>query len=106
MVYARRTDANHSDIRDAFRKLGCTVLDMSGIGKGAPDACIGYGGLSMLVEIKDGAKPPSGRKLTAAQVKFWETWTGGVRLVKSLEDVAETVATLRKWHQVLHKWEL
>lgn len=97
----RRVDSNHKEIADAFRKLGCSFLSLAPLGKGAPDAAIGYGGLTCLVEIKDGAKPKSAQALTPDQRKFWDTWTGGVRLVTDMQAVAETVALLKRWQQRL-----
>lgn len=35
--YAKKTDANHADIRDGLKALGWEVLDTSGIGQGVPD---------------------------------------------------------------------
>lgn len=62
---------------------------------------MGYGGLSILIEVKDGSKPKSAQELTLDQKQFMDTWKGGVRLVNSMEAVAETVAMLRKWHAKL-----
>ena len=97
MRRAARTDANLTATVDAFRELGCSVH----VTNGAWDLTVGYGGISMLVEVKDGAKKPSARKFTPAQVKFRKTWTGGIRLVQNMEDVALTVATIRKWHSLI-----
>ena len=94
-----KTDANHSVIVAAFRKLGCSVLSLAPLGNGAPDLAVGYGGLTCLVEVKDGAKPPSAQALTPDQKQFMDTWTGGVRLVNSLEAVVETVELLRRWRE-------
>ena len=93
----RRVDRNHGEIADAFRKLGCSFLSLAPLGKGVPDAAIGYGGLTILIEIKDGAKAKSQQKLTPDQEAFWDTWKGGVRLVNSLEAVVETVNLLKTW---------
>jgi len=95
--YARRVDANLSQITVAFRQLGCTV----DVTNDKWDLTIGYGGLSILVEVKDSAKVASRRKLTPTQVKFRETWTGGIRLVTSFEDVQAAVNCLREWHAIL-----
>lgn len=98
MRRAARTDANHAEIAQAFRKLGCSFLSLAPLGKGAPDAAIGLYGLTILAEIKNGAKPPSARKLTPDQREFWDTWKGGVRLVPDLDAVVETVNLLKRWH--------
>ena len=98
MRRAARVDSNQAEIVKAFRKLGCSVLSMAALGKGAPDLLIGWGGICIAVEVKDGSKPPSARELTEDQRDFWETWRGGVRLVPDLEAVVETVNLLKRWH--------
>lgn len=97
MRRSARVDTNQAEIVAAFRRLGCSVLSLASLGRGAPDLAVGYGGLTMLVEVKDGARAPSERQLTPAQRAFRDDWKGGVRLVQDFEDVALTVATLRRW---------
>ena len=94
-----KTDANHKSIVEAFRKLGCSVLSLAPLGKGAPDLAVGYGGITCLVEVKDGSKPRSAQALTPDQREFWDTWKGGVRLVNSMEAVVETVNLLKRWRK-------
>jgi hypothetical protein len=65
--YGRRVDANHAGIRQALRQCGWWVKDMSAMGKGWPDLLAVKAGRAVLVEVKDGSKPPSDRKLTAPQ---------------------------------------
>lgn len=99
---AARVDANLSSIVADFRHLGCSVNvrndDMA-------DLDVGYGGLSMIVEVKDGRKPPSARKLTENQVKRRKTWTGGIYLVQCPDDVLVAVKTLRRWHAAIKNSE-
>ena len=93
---ARRTDSNHKQIVAAFRKMGCTVLDLSRVGQGCPDLCIGKHGVNVLVEIKDGTKPPSARKLTTDEAAFHLAWKGRVATVLDVEDamlVHDTLTT-------------
>ena len=99
---ARRIDANLTEIANAYRALGCSVH----ITNAMWDLTVGYGGISELVEVKDGAKSASRRKLTPAQVKFRSTWTGGVRLIQSLDDVQVHVAHIRKRHAVINAYAL
>jgi hypothetical protein len=94
--YARQ-DTNHSDIRSAFERLGCSVVDLSPLGNGCPDLLIGLGGLCIVVEIKDGSKPPSARKLTKDEERFRMNWTGSYKIVENLEGVTETVALMQGW---------
>lgn len=101
-VIAKR-DANHSEIVECLRSLGCTVADLGSVGGGFPDIVVGYGGLNVLVEIKDGKKPPSARSLTPDQVEFFAHWKGDVIVVTSVKDcvilrdrIATDANTLRK----------
>lgn len=98
--YARQ-DENHKEVRKAFEAFGCSVCDLSQLGRGVPDILVGFGGLCIAVEIKDSAKPPSARKLTPDEEKFRMNWKGGYRLVTNLEDVAETVKVLENWHRAI-----
>lgn len=69
--YARKTDANHSAIRDALRLRGWRVDDLSGAGGGVPDLVVAISpGVAHFLEIKDGAKPLSKQKLTKAQEQW------------------------------------
>lgn len=74
---AARTDANHAEVVRALRQAGCSVFDTSSVGGGFPDLVVGCGGKTMLMEIKDGAKPPSARRLTPAQLELHAAWRGG-----------------------------
>lgn len=97
MSRAKRVDANQHIIVSAFRKLGYSVAITSGLGDGFPDAVVGKHGINLLVEIKDGCKPPSKRKLTEHEEKFRDGWLGQYCIVETLDDVmklhsANTVA--------------
>jgi hypothetical protein len=56
-----------------------------------PDLLIGWRGKNLLVEVKDGSKPPSDRKLTPDQVKWHEAWRGQVCVVKSVQEALEAI---------------
>lgn len=89
---AARVDANQGAVVDALRAIGCKVYVSSSFGQGFPDLICGYRGRLMLLEVKDGAKPPSARKLTPDQVKFHADWTGlPLYVVASVEEAIETV---------------
>ena len=95
-VRARKVDANLPEIVSALRKAGCTVDVTNDLW----DVTIGYGGLSMLGEVKG----PGRFRYTPRQVKWRETWTGGCRLIQSVEDALEAANTLRKWSEVLRRY--
>lgn len=57
-------DSNQDDVVKALRRSGWFVLVTSGQGFGCPDAFAARGGRMLAIEIKDGSKVPSARKLT------------------------------------------
>ena len=67
---AKRRDANHRDVIRAFEAYGWTVADTADLGDGFPDVLIAKGGVMRQVEIKDGSKPLSARKLTPAEQRY------------------------------------
>jgi hypothetical protein len=86
MRRANRIDDNQNDIVTALRKAGATVRIISQ-GEGIPDLLVGFRGETMLMEVKDGDKPPSARALTDAEKKFFDDWRGGLLvIVESVED--------------------
>ena len=94
MRRAAKTDDNHMELIRAFRKAGFSVADTSKLGKGFPDIVIARNLHTACVEIKDGKKPPSARKLTGDERKFRDNWMGAYFVVKSIYDV---VTVTRNW---------
>jgi len=89
MRYANRIDANQNQIVDAMRKVGAVVRIISQ-GDGIPDLLVGYKGFTILMEVKDGGKVPSARKLTEPEQKFFDDWRGGMLVVvNSVEEALE-----------------
>jgi len=86
-----RVDANQSKIVAALRKIGCSVLHLHTLGDGAPDLAIGYRGRNLLLELKDGKKAPSARKLTPDEEIFHRDWRGQVATVESVEEAIKFV---------------
>ena len=78
MSHQKRVDANQSEIVDLFRSLGARVFVASDVGGGFPDLVVQYhfpqrrwhSLETLLVEVKDSAKPPSKRQLTDEQKAF------------------------------------
>jgi hypothetical protein len=81
-VRAARVDANQTAVIKALRGYGCSVYPTHAVGAGFPDLVVGSppgpDGRRRVgfVEVKDGSKPPSARKLTADQIEFWDEWAG------------------------------
>ena len=92
MRYANRIDANQNAIVDALRAAGATVRVISQ-GNGIPDLLVGFQQRTYLMEVKDGEKPPSARKLTVEEAKFFEDWRGGTLLI--VNNVEEALAALK-----------
>ena len=76
MRRAARVDDNQMEIVRAMRAVGAIVRVITQ-GDGLPDLLVGYNGHTILMEIKDGNKPPSARKLTDNEQKFFDEWKGG-----------------------------
>jgi hypothetical protein len=89
---AARRDANEVAIVDALRACGASVRYVTQ-GDGIPDLLVGYNGYTILLEVKDGNKPPSARKLSPAEEKFFMEWTGG--MLAKVESVQEALDILK-----------
>lgn len=85
---AAKVDDNQSEVVALFRKLGWTVLIISQL-KNCCDIIISKNGRTVAVEIKDGAKPLSKRKLSDGEVKFRDNWQGEYALIETQEDVVK-----------------
>ena len=87
-----KIDANHAEIVSVLRKAGYSVLSLAAVGKGCPDILVGRSeSANILLEIKDGSKPPSKRNLTKDQRRFFATWKGQVAVVKSPEEALDAM---------------
>lgn len=88
----RRADDNQAELVKQMRKIpGLTVAHTHTIGKGFPDLIIGWKGLNYLVEVKDGKKTTSRKRLTADEERFISTWTGSVHVAESLDDILKII---------------
>ena len=88
MRLAARKDDNHTEISNAFERLGWSVLDIHQIPNCA-DILVGKWKLSIVIEIKDGSKPPSKQKLTTGEMAFRDRWRGDYRIVTCIQDVID-----------------
>jgi len=86
-----RVDANQAEIVEALRKIGASVQPLHAVGQGCPDLLVGWRGIVSLLEVKDGSKPPSARKLTEDQVKWHAEWRGQVAVVENVEQAIEAI---------------
>ena len=91
MRRAARTDSNHAEIVAELRKIGCSVVSLAPLGNGCPDLLVGIFGRNLLLEVKDGEKPPSARKLTVLEKEFHDTWKGLVFVVENADQAIDAV---------------
>jgi len=88
---AKRVDSNQKQIVTHLRQLGITVLHLHTVGKGCPDILLGYKNQNFLVELKDGNKSASKKKLTEDEREFFLEWKGQVNKCESLEDILKII---------------
>jgi hypothetical protein len=86
-----KTDDNHMRVINALRDVGASVFSTHQLGGGFPDCVVGFRCDNYLLEIKDGKKPPSKRKLTDDEVAFMESWKGQYAVVNSAEEALDLV---------------
>lgn len=87
----KRVDSNHSEIVKGLRAVGATVRSTAMVGKGFPDIAVGFRRKTFLMEIKDGDKSPSARKLTIYEKHFHGTWQGQMCVVNSLDEALKAI---------------
>ena len=80
-----KVDDNQPQIVEWLCKAGATVQSLAMVGRGCPDIVVGYRGQNYLMEIKDGNKPPSARRLTPDQEHWHDSWAGTVHVVEHPE---------------------
>jgi len=90
-VQRPRLDANHKAVEAHLVAHGMSFLSLAAVGRGCPDALVGYLGVNVLLEIKDGAKSPSRRALTEDEGKFRDKWRGQCALVTSPDEALAAV---------------
>lgn len=94
MAAPKSVDANQVAVVAAFRGQGASVLHLHTVGDGCPDLLVGFGGVDQLVEVKDGRKPESARRLRPDQQRFHAQWRG--RPVFVVTSAAEAVALIQR----------
>lgn len=82
MRRAARVDGNHDEVLEALRRVGAKAVYL----RTPIDLLVGFRGVNVLLELKDGRLPPSHRQLTADERDFIATWPGTVYVVTSPEE--------------------
>jgi hypothetical protein len=73
MRRAAKVDATHDAIVTALRAAGASVQSLAPVGKGCPDALVGYRGITYTIEFKAGR---TSKTVKAAQDKWHSEWRG------------------------------
>jgi len=85
MAYLKKVDRNQPEIVAALRAVGATVQHLHTIGDGCPDILVGFRGVNVLLELKDGKNVPSKKQLTADEQNWHKFWFGQVDIAESPE---------------------
>jgi hypothetical protein len=91
MRRAARVDANQPEIVAALRQVGASVQHLHHVGQGCPDILVGFQGINYLMEIKDGSKPPSRRRLTKDEADWFAQWNGQASIVENVDDALRVI---------------
>lgn len=91
MRRAARIDANQPEIIKALRGVGAAVQPLHTVGGGVPDLLVSHRMVNYLIEIKDGAKPPSARRLTQDQLVWHDAWRAPVHIVETVADALRVI---------------
>ncbi|MCE9565825.1 MAG: hypothetical protein K8U57_27690 [Planctomycetes bacterium] len=97
MRRAASVDENQSEIVDLFRKMGASVEPTHSMGCGFPDLLVGILGFNWLVEVKNGKKRPSERRLTPDQAEWHEAWNGHVIVIETVEQAIAFIHRCREF---------
>lgn len=89
-----KVDRNQAEIVQALRAAGAAVSDTSAVGQGFPDVVCSYRGTWHLLEIKDGMKRPSARRLTDAQVRWRSLQHAAAPVVASVDDALRAIGAI------------
>lgn len=96
MRRAAKVDANHTQVVMALQAAGATVQSLAAVGQGVPDLLVGFQGKTLLMEVKDGKKPPSARRLTEQQIIWHGAWRGGpVAIVDGVDAALRALGVLK-----------
>jgi len=96
MKYGAKKDANHAEIVEALKAHGACVIDMSHVGQGFPDLIVGFGGQTLLMEIKNPKTAYGKRGLNKNQARWRDEWIGGpFAVVSSIDGALAAVNALR-----------
>jgi|LGOV01.1.fsa_nt_gb hypothetical protein len=88
------TDLNQPEIVEALRKFGAIVFNVT-CSKGFCDLVVCYNGEVTLIEVKDGSKPESQRRLTPREleaVRLVNTVGCQIYIVNSIDEAISLIS--------------
>lgn len=94
MRTAAKIDANQPEIVRGLRQVGASVLHLHELGQGAPDILVGFRGMNVLMEIKDGSKPPYAQRLTSFEEDWQDRWMGQVIVVRTVTEALRAIGAI------------
>lgn len=94
MRRAAKVDDNQGAIVAALRRAGAAVQSLAMVGNGCPDLLVSFRGRTLVLEVKDGSKVPSARRLTPKEEAWSSTWPGEWHLVESPEDALRAIGAV------------
>lgn len=96
MRHAAKVDANHADVVAALRRVGAQVQSLATVGAGCPDLLVAFRETWYVLEVKDGTKPLSHRKLTPAELEWVRVFgdTAPVFVVNSVDDALRAIGAV------------
>ncbi len=95
----KRIDSNQPEIVQALRSVGAEWIPTSGDPNIGFDGIVLFRGHALICEIKDGAKPPSARKLTENEAKRklqCELHNVPYLILLSVEQAIKSITELKK----------
>lgn len=92
---AARVDANQASVVKALRKCGARVVSLAAIGNGCPDLLVGFRSEWHVLEVKDGSKAPSARKLTPLEADFINSCPAPVYVVCDEIQALKAIGAMR-----------
>lgn len=87
-----KVDDNQAHIVELLERWGCTVQSIATVGDGCPDLLIGFQGVTMIAEVKDGTKPKSKQQLTPDEKDWKRAWKGQYAILRNAGDVDDLIA--------------
>lgn len=95
MRRAARIDVPQPDIVQAIREIGGEVTHLHALGRGVADILISWRQQWVVMEIKDGTKPPSKQRLTPDEARWIGRQKAPVYVVTSAAEAVGILTMMR-----------